>query len=182
MLRDGNSQLEGSPWYTVDWIGWKLISWNLASDPIVSWVNGNGVLNGNVYIDSFQLSYAQGNTKTGFIIIDDLRVATIATPIANEPLDKTNLTDLPSIIELFQNYPNPFNPSTHLSFSLPESEAVRLVIYDLLGREIEVLVQEKLPAGHHQYTFDASSLASGVYLYRLESSKGIHTKKMTLIK
>lgn len=182
MLRDGNSQLEGSPWYTVDWIGWKLISWNLASDPIVSWVNGNGVLNGNVYIDSFQLSYAQGNTNTGFIIFDDLRVATIATPIANEPLDKTNLTDLPSIIELFQNYPNPFNPSTHLSFSLPESEAVRLVIYDLLGREIEVLVQEKLPAGHHQYTFDASSLASGVYLYRLESSKGIHTKKMTLIK
>jgi N-acetylmuramoyl-L-alanine amidase len=182
MLRDGNGQLEGSQWYNVDWIGWKLISWNLASDPIVGWVNGNGTLNGNVYIDSFQLSYTEGNSAEGFILFDDLRVATVATPIANEPEEQNTSSDIPVTIELYQNYPNPFNPSTQVSFSLPESERVRLVVYDLLGREIEVLVQDILPAGHHQYTFNAANLASGVYLYQLESAKGVRTQKMTLIK
>ena len=183
MLRDGNNQLEGSSWIPIDWIGWKLVTWNLATDPVVGWVNGNGSLSGNVYIDSFQLSYTQGNTNQGFIVFDDLRVAEVATAISNEGLDDALVNnDLPNRIVLQQNYPNPFNPSTSIRFSLPESQELSLVLYDMLGRQVDILASGKHAAGEHTYQFDASGLASGVYVYQLITKDGVLSKKMTLIK
>jgi hypothetical protein len=90
--------------------------------------------------------------------------------------------DLPVHASLMQNYPNPFNPSTSIRFELPESSEVRLAVYDLTGRLVQVLEQGHRAAGVHTVSFDAGSLASGVYLYRLETPGFSQTMKMTLIK
>lgn len=87
---------------------------------------------------------------------------------------------------LSQNYPNPFNPSTIISYQLPVSSKVVLKIYDMLGREIETLVNKEQPAGKYSVSFNSASkgnsLASGVYLYRLQAGSSVETKKMVLIK
>jgi hypothetical protein len=85
-------------------------------------------------------------------------------------------------MELEQNYPNPFNPSTQIRFSLRTSDFARLTVYDVLGREVAVLVNETLPAGSHSVNFDASGFTSGVYLYKLEAGGMVQTKRMTLVK
>lgn len=84
--------------------------------------------------------------------------------------------------ELEQNYPNPFNPSTQIRFALRASHLARLTVYDVLGREIAVLVDGVMPAGTHNVTFDASNLPSGVYIYRLEAAGQVQTRRMILIK
>ena len=183
MLRDGSNQLEGSSWIPIDWIGWKLVTWNLATDPVIGWVNGNGSLNGNVYIDSFQLSYSEGSSSQGFIVFDDLRVAEIATAISNENLDDALTTnELPKQVVLQQNYPNPFNPSTSIRISLPEAQEISLLLYDMLGREVNVIAKGIHSAGEHSYRLNAAGLASGVYVYQLQTNSGVLSKKMTLIK
>ncbi len=83
---------------------------------------------------------------------------------------------------LHQNYPNPFNPSTKISFQLQASSITHLTIYDLLGREVAVLVDSMMPSGSHQVSFDASDLPSGVYLYRLNVNGSVQTRKMMLMK
>ena len=90
--------------------------------------------------------------------------------------------NLPATFQLFQNYPNPFNPTTTIEFSLPERSFVKLTIYNTLGQEVEVLVNEEKQAGTHRIQFNASNLPSGIYFYRLETSKFVETKKMILIK
>ena len=88
----------------------------------------------------------------------------------------------PKTITLHQNYPNPFNPSTVISYHLTGNSMVRLRVFDALGREVAVLVDELQSAGRHQITFDAAGLASGVYYYVLNADEQILTKKLTLIK
>ena len=70
-------------------------------------------------------------------------------------------------VEWFQNYPNPFNPTTGVRYQVSEVSYVRLAVYDLLGREVAVLVNERKAPGKYELRFDGSSLASGVYVYRL---------------
>jgi hypothetical protein len=81
-----------------------------------------------------------------------------------------------------QNYPNPFNPTTQITFTLPEQSDVALVVYDMLGREVARLVDEVLPAGEQTVRFDASHLANGVYIYRLNANQQERVRMMTLIK
>ena len=83
---------------------------------------------------------------------------------------------------LNQNYPNPFNPSTTIQFSLPAALNVKIIIFNLLGQEIQTLVNETKEAGIHEIIFDAQNLNSGVYLYKIEAGSYIQTRKMTLIK
>jgi hypothetical protein len=92
------------------------------------------------------------------------------------------LTARPEDYNLFQNYPNPFNPSTTIRFSVVQPDLVRIKIYDVLGREVKILVNEIKQAGTYEVQFDASGLASGIYLYRIESGKFVQTKKMILLK
>ena len=88
---------------------------------------------------------------------------------------------IPKKIRLSQNYPNPFNPRTNIQFSIPKTEFLTLIIYNLLGQEVATLVSDKLTSGNYKYTWDASGFASGVYLYRLETDqKIINTKKLIL--
>jgi hypothetical protein len=93
---------------------------------------------------------------------------------------------LPTSIELKQNYPNPFNPATKIEFSLNKMSDVKLVVYDVLGRELETLVNQSMSAGIHSFKFDASNYSSGVYYYSLfvgnGSSDVVQTRKMMLLK
>jgi peroxiredoxin len=92
------------------------------------------------------------------------------------------ITDLPSSLRLEQNYPNPFNPSTSISYALSEPSDVTVTIYNMLGVEITTLENGFRPAGEHTVTFDASSLSSGIYIYRLTAGTTTLTKRMTLLK
>lgn len=98
------------------------------------------------------------------------------TPTSSE------IAALPTELRLSQNYPNPFNPSTIISYHLPAQDLVTLRVYDMLGRQVAMLVNEMQAAGSHQVTFDASYLTSGVYLYKLTAGSETKTGRMTLIK
>ena len=89
---------------------------------------------------------------------------------------------LPDTYALDSNYPNPFNPVTTIAYQLPEASHVRLVVYDLYGREVGMLVDEQQSAGRYDVSFDASGLASGTYVYRLEAGPYTDTKLMVLVK
>lgn len=88
----------------------------------------------------------------------------------------------PLVYSLAQNYPNPFNPSTVITFSLPETQIVKLRIFDVLGREVISLVNGKINAGSHEIEWNAKDIPSGVYFYKLEAGSFTDTKKMILIK
>jgi hypothetical protein len=88
----------------------------------------------------------------------------------------------PLVFGLEQNYPNPFNPSTTIRFTLSESGNANLKVFNMLGQEVATLANERLNAGSHTFSFDASSLASGMYIYRLQAQNQTITKRMMLIK
>ena len=91
-------------------------------------------------------------------------------------------SEIPNTYSLYQNYPNPFNPSTIINYQLPVSNQVRLVIYDILGREIAVLVNEKLSSGTYEVKWDGSNYPSGMYFYKLITAEYTETRKMVLVK
>lgn len=91
-------------------------------------------------------------------------------------------TNIPDKYSLSQNYPNPFNPVTTINFSVPKDKFIKLSIFNILGEEVAVLVNETLNAGEYNYRFDAAKLTSGIYFYRLSSEDFTEVKKMTLIK
>ncbi|MCL4538624.1 MAG: T9SS type A sorting domain-containing protein [Bacteroidetes bacterium] len=92
------------------------------------------------------------------------------------------IQSLPSEFHLSQNYPNPFNPSTTISYDIPKRSHVLVSIYDVLGREVRTLVDEKEAPGTYKVLFDASSLPSGVYFYRISAGNFVETKKCLVIK
>ncbi len=89
--------------------------------------------------------------------------------------------NLPADFQLFQNYPNPFNPTTTIEFTIAKTGWITLKVYNVLGEEVAELVAENLSAGSYKYNWNASGLASGVYFYRLETTKNIMSRKMLLI-
>jgi predicted GH43/DUF377 family glycosyl hydrolase len=89
---------------------------------------------------------------------------------------------IPEGYSLDQNYPNPFNPTTTIEISVPKSEYVTLKIYNLLGQELSTLVSDKLQAGYYKFSWDARELASGVYLYKMQTGEFTEIRKMILLK
>jgi hypothetical protein len=102
-------------------------------------------------------------------------ISTIITAVA-----KTG--NLPKVYSLSQNYPNPFNPTTQISYQLPKAGLVTLKVYDILGKEVATLVNRNQDAGTYTVPFNAASLASGVYFYRIESNSFVSVKKLMLLK
>jgi uncharacterized lipoprotein YddW (UPF0748 family) len=98
------------------------------------------------------------------------------TGVANEN------NDIPTTYVLKQNYPNPFNPTTKISFSLPESGFTSIKIYNLLGQQVEELLNRELSAGHYKFEFNAENYPSGIYIYVLHSGSHILSRKMILVK
>jgi hypothetical protein len=91
-------------------------------------------------------------------------------------------SEIPSSYSLSQNYPNPFNPVTNIHYEIPKNGFVKLVVFDILGREIQTLVNEKQNAGTYEVTFDGSNLSSGIYFYTLSVGDFKETKKFVLLK
>ena len=93
-----------------------------------------------------------------------------------------NGAEIPVQFNLSQNYPNPFNPMTKIKFDIPKAFTTKLAVYDILGKEVAVLVDDNLKPGSYEVDFNAANLPSGTYFYRLITDGFSETKKMTLIK
>ena len=89
---------------------------------------------------------------------------------------------LPTEYALLQNYPNPFNPSSKVSYTLPEGAQVSIKVYNIMGMEVQRLVDEYQNAGIYTVLFDAKDLATGIIVYRMTSGDYVETKKMVLMK
>jgi hypothetical protein len=94
----------------------------------------------------------------------------------------TNEERVPRVFALHQNFPNPFNPTTVIRYQLPVASSVKLIVYDILGREVAVLVNETKVPGSYEVTYDASKLSSGVYFYGLVGGDFVQTRKMLVVK
>lgn len=91
-------------------------------------------------------------------------------------------TQIPNDFSLSQNYPNPFNPTTNIKFAVPKASFVRLAVYDMLGREVDALVNEQLSPGTYEVDWNAAKFSSGIYMYKLMTNDFSMVKKMSLIK
>lgn len=120
--------------------------------------------------------------ETGFIIGGEgsiLRTTNFGGIVTS--INYSNTINISSF-SLSQNYPNPFNPSTKIKFDIPKGSLVKLKIYDILGREVATLVNEKLNPGTYEYEWNGIDLSSGIYFYKLEAENFIQTKRMVLVK
>ena len=107
--------------------------------------------------------------------------------LEERPAIVTDGEPLPLGVSLYPNCPNPFNPQTAIGYDLPRDSQVRLSVYNLLGQQVRVLVEERQAGGHHQALWDGRdqagrSAATGVYLYRLETESGTRVRRMLMVK
>jgi hypothetical protein len=178
-INSNNAGHEVSPWYILDWIGWKLVSWNMDEDGTGEWI-GDGELDGVMRFDSFQLSYSEGQSQFGEIYIDDFR-------IVDEYELSVDKEIIPDELLLFGNYPNPFNPSTKIKFQLGQTRQVKITIFDLLGNQIKELTNSTFNSGTHDLLWDGTNrhgelVSSGVYIYSLVSKEINIVRRMILLK
>jgi N-acetylmuramoyl-L-alanine amidase len=171
-----------SNWVTIDWYGWRLIEWNFNdSAEIGSWIDAGPAVGPTVRFDSYQIQHDVNNDNNleGTIWFDELRYVEVESTSSVPELLPENI---PSEFSLEQNYPNPFNPSTNLQLNISETAKVKLVVYDILGREVSVLKDEIMNPGIYKVTWDATGMPSGTYFAKLYSGKNISTIKMLLAK
>ena len=149
----------------------------------------NGVSSGNLTVQASKVSF---NSETSDVLFNGGPSSTMLvnfdleqTVVSIDPKDTGSA--VPQSFDLAQNFPNPFNPETTISFALPEAGHTRLTIYNLLGQEIQQLVNQVMPAGSHQLVWNGrdsrgQKVVSGIYLYSLEAGSVRLTKKMLLSK
>ncbi len=171
---------EVSVWFDIDWEGWRLLEWDFTDPSMVgNWI-GNGALDGQAYrVDSFQMTYnSESGAASGRIYLDNFRVVKKMPGVSIE----NDLPELPQQVSLHQNYPNPFNPETVISFDLPSNMQAEISVFDIRGRQLENLLNERLPAGRHTLQFNGSRYPAGVYMVVLETKFGTQAKRMLLLK
>ncbi|MEQ8524570.1 choice-of-anchor I family protein [Gracilimonas sp.] len=132
---------------------------------LANFITSSGALNGTITSEDYPVGGEDRIT-----VFEEMETS-------NEPN-----AGIPERFALKQNYPNPFNPTTQIAFDLPETAEVRLSVFDMLGRKVTDLVNERMSAGTHSVQFDASALSSGMYIYRIEAGSFSKTQKMMLIK
>ncbi len=145
---------------------------NVGSNPHV--VNGMSTFNGTLSAATDNLVIYVFNSDNSHILGTSASYK-IFTGVEQEP-------SVPKVYSLDQNYPNPFNPSTTIKYELPKAGLVTLKVYDILGREVASLVNEKQAAGKYSVEFNADRLASGVYIYRIHAGDFVSVKKLMLLK
>ncbi|MGB8320135.1 MAG: Ig-like domain-containing protein, partial [Ignavibacteriaceae bacterium] len=181
-VRDNTDAVEVSPWYTINWLGWKLVNWDMTNDGTGSWF-GDGILDNPLKFDSFQLTFKPGSKSAGQVYFDDLRIVNKTTV----GVDNNDNSKLPSDYILEQNYPNPFNPSTKIKVGIPKAGFVKLDVYNLLGQKVSTLINEEMNAGYYTFTFSSDNgngynISSGVYIYTLSVNNSSISRKMILLK
>lgn len=155
---------------TTGWLGGWWFNTYKTTNGGQSWVSDPWGFNVNRFrFFGDTLGFAVGKHIYKYELDTTIGIHNISTVIPNSP-------------ELSQNYPNPFNPTTKIKFHVLDYEDTKLTVFDVLGREIAVLVNEKMYPGIYEYTFDASDLQSGVYFYKIETLRYSETKRMVLVK
>ena len=160
---------------------------------IVRWTNISGTHNVRANDDSFYFGpaapapweFTHTFTTTGdfpYYCEPHLSMGMTGTIIVQNPVGVQDYDIVADYFELEQNFPNPFNPSTRISYSVPNASFISLKVYDILGNEVAILVNEEKPAGNYQLDFNALTLTGGVYFYQLTSNSFVDTKKMILLK
>lgn len=150
---------------TLNFAGWKMFNADLSG-----LTQADEILFKSIIVEKT----ADGNFG-GFVYFDALQTDAEVTYV-----EESNLT--PDNYNLFQNHPNPFNPTTQIRYQLKETSNVKLTVYDMLGAEIETLVNREQPAGTYKVNFNASKLSSGIYFYTIVTENFVKTRKMVLIK
>jgi hypothetical protein len=148
-----------------DVLQWKDLSGNLSTDSLV-------VITASM---EYAATLTQASDRIWYRPMTEIKAILHDTPV-HVPLTT------PTEFALFQNYPNPFNPSTTIAYRIPSSSNVRLVVFDLLGRELAVLVDESKAAGSYEVRFDAPGLSSGVYFYRLQAAGIVETRSLVVLR
>jgi uncharacterized delta-60 repeat protein len=158
------------------------IKYNSAGDSI--WVQRyNGPQNNSDEANSIAVDGSGNVYVTGYSIVNGNNSDYITIKYSQLPsgVDQTT-SDLPENYSLLQNYPNPFNPSTRIQYQVSSISKVSLKVYDILGNEVAILVNEEKPAGIYEVNFSADGLTSGIYFYKLQAGSLVETKKMIVLK
>gem|GEM_PF-1471246 len=133
---------------------------------------------GTIMLKFEQSSNVPAGYVRDYILITNGRYEVIGDNLMSLVINK----NLPKVFKLHQNFPNPFNPKATIKFDLPKDVQVLLKVYDILGREVAILLNENKKAGFHQVEFNGQNFASGVYFYRIEAGSFVQSKKMVLVK
>ena len=126
-------------------------------------------------------SFVGTTRNTNSILYSGFLIDSLFLNVVTDVQDNDNQR-IPKTYKLSQNYPNPFNPSTTIRYEVPKGGLVLLKVYDILGREVASLVNEEKQPGNYEVRFDASILASGIYIYRIQAGNFVQAKKMILLK
>ena len=202
----GTANLGGVYEYTFSFVPVELVSFSAEvfnSNVTLSWITATEINNygfdierrNNESTDWVKIGFVGGNvnsTETKYYSFEDYSLGVGKYVYRLKQLDysgnykysqEVEVTILPADnFILNQNYPNPFNPVTRISYSIPENTFTTLKVYDILGNDIQTLVNRELPAGSYEVEFDGTGLPSGVYIYKLISGKFVKTLKMNLLK
>lgn len=155
------------------------LTFSLISGPTGAAITSDGVFTWGPTVDQAGKSYVVTvQVSDGTVNLQTSQTITASSTITGIK----NTSGIPSEYSLEQNYPNPFNPTTTINYSLPQEGFVKIAVYDVLGKEIAVLVNRNVTAGYHSVNFDASQLHSGLYFYRIQANNFMSTKKMMLTK
>jgi hypothetical protein len=180
----GNVYVTGESYGAGPGVDWDYATIKYSSTGVEEWVvRYDGPAHGedkavSIAVDGSGNVYVMGSSK-GDGTSDDFTTIKYSQTTGIE----TTSQIIPDKFILHQNYPNPFNPITAISYQLPAFSKVELSIYNLLGEKIATLVSAKQPAGKYEVQWDASAMASGVYLYKLSTDQGfMQTRKLVLLK
>ena len=163
----------GANWQTVKTYNGTLAAWTFQSFDITAFAANSA----NVRV-RFRLTADGGTTADGWYV-DDIKIKNYASTITGITY---NSSVIPDKFTISQNYPNPFNPATKINYALASNTNVKIRIYDMVGKEVQTLVDASQPAGQYTVDFNASALASGVYYYTISTPQFSDTKKMLLVK
>jgi photosystem II stability/assembly factor-like uncharacterized protein len=155
--------------------------WVAGNNGVIYFSSNNGSVWNNQYSASGSFNHitkARNNNNNIWAVRSNGGISKFTGSIGIQNIS----TEIPSSYSLFQNYPNPFNPTTNIRYQITNSKLVILKIFDILGKEVETLVNEKQSPGTYEVDWNASQYPSGVYFYKLQSGDFVDTKRMILVK
>ncbi|MCK5787498.1 MAG: N-acetylmuramoyl-L-alanine amidase [Chlamydiia bacterium] len=168
MIKDGDAKYEGSQWFTIDWIGWKLISWNLSEDDVYAWATGNGVINGTsgFYIDGIHLQHIAGASASGTVYFDELRyVQRSGYGLSNDEYENNIQVSL---------YPNPTSGTLNVT---ADTDINKIEIYDVTG---QLIIFNEFSDSSVNMSLD--HLNNGLYIVRIITDKTVVNSKIQIRK